>query len=257
MVQPPYYDWTSNPFSTARARNLHAEGESIEVISSRPQGWSETRRRFRASPRLARLRIPVLVAAAALCGAAVSAAALVGLWNGEVNTRHAVEAKLATSQQRAKTLAAANANLRAGLADTRATSFQVERTSARLRAEARSLLTANTKLIATARGLHASGSALQRRALSVSKLAAALGNDVVNVLHYVTNTSIGSLDPAYLKAQLDYLQPAVAGIRSAADALATDAGDHASAVDRFTAQAASYASALGDLARAQAAAKSR
>jgi hypothetical protein len=221
------------------------------VIDSRREAWAQSgRRRFdtRRSG-VARLRTAVLIAAAALFGAAFSAAALVGLWNGEVGHRRAVQAKLQTSEQRTQSLTAANTRLRATLADSRADSSRLARTSARLRAEAKALLTENEKLIASAGTLHGSGGSLQRRALSVSRLAATLGSDVVTVLRYVTNTSIGSLDPAYLKAQLDYLQPAVTGIRAAADALSKDAGDYAAAVDRFSAQAAEYDSALRDLSR--------
>jgi hypothetical protein len=221
------------------------------VIHSRREAWAQgDRRRFDTRwSGLARLRTAVLIAAAALFGAAFSAAALVGLWNGEVGHRRAVQAKLVTSEQRTQSLAAANTHLRATLAGSRADSSRLARTSARLRAEAKALLTENEKLIASAGTLHGSGGSLQRRALSVSRLAATLGSDVVTVLRYVTNTSIGSLDPAYLKAQLDYLQPAVTGIRAAADALSKDAGDYAAAVDRFSAQAAEYDSALRDLSR--------
>ena len=187
-----------------------------------------------------------------LFGAALSAAALIGLWDSEVSHRRAIETKLVASERHAKTLATANTRLRADLVDTKALSAHLKRSSARLRSEAKTLLDANEKLIASAAGLHGSGESLQRRALSVSRLAATLGGDVIVVLRYVTNTSIGSLDPSYLKAQLDYLQPAVAGIRSAADALGAEAGDYADAVDSFAAQAANYDSALRDLARAKA-----
>jgi len=219
------------------------------VIDSRRE-WAQSSRRFGTRwSGLTRLRTTVLIVAAALFGAAFSAAALVGLWNGEVDHRRTVAAKLDASEHRAQSLAAANKRLRAGLVDSRADSARLAQTSARLRAEAKALLTANEKLIASAGNLHGSGGSLQRRALSVSRLAATLGGDVIVVLRYVTNTSIGSLDAAYLKAQLDYLQPAVASIRSAADALGADTSEYAAALDRFAAQAASYDSALRDLSR--------
>jgi hypothetical protein len=219
------------------------------VIESRGRTLTVRTRRWSA---LGRLRTTALVVAAGLFGAALSAAALIGLWDNEVSHRRAVEAKLVTSKRHADTLATANTRLRAGLVDSRELSAQLKRSSTRLRAEAKTLLLANEKLIASAAGLHGSGGSLQRRALSVSKLAGTLGSDVIVVLRYVTNTSIGSLDPAYLKAQLDYLQPAVADIRSAADALGAEAGDYADAVDSFAAQAAKYDAALRDLARAKA-----
>jgi hypothetical protein len=215
--------------------------------------------RARRWPALGRLRTTALVVAAALFGAALSAAALIGLWDSEVSHRHAVEANLVASKRHAQTLATANTRLRAGLADSQTLSAQLKRSSAklkrssaRLQAEAKTLLLANEKLMASAASLHGSGGSLQSRALTVSTLAGTLGSDVIVVLRYVTNTSIGSLDPAYLKAQLDYLQPAVAGIKSAADSLGAEAGDYADAVDSFAAQAAKYDAALRDLARAKA-----
>src|SRR5207253_2072409 len=103
----------------------------------------------------------------------------------------------------------------------------------------------NTALTASAGRLHGRGGSLGRRAAAVSRLAATLGNDLVAVLAYVTNTGAGSLDPSYLKAQLDYLRPAVANVRSAAEALGADAGSYGAAVDGFAAQAEAYAAALG------------
>jgi hypothetical protein len=224
------------------------------VIDSLGRGRTGTRnhphtRRWSAP---GRLRTTALVVAAALFGAALSAAALVGLWDNEVRHRRAIEEKLVASRDHSETLATVNKRLRAGLVDSRSLTVKLKRSSARLRAEAKTLLIENEKLIARAGSLHGTGGSLQRRALSVSRLAGTLGGDVIVVLRYVTNTSIGSLDPAYLKAQLDYLQPAVAGIRSAADALGAEAGDYTDAVDRFAAQAAQYDSALRDLARARA-----
>jgi hypothetical protein len=221
------------------------------VIGLRREAWPGAGLRFPVgSRRLSRLRTPVLVVAAGLFGAAIAAVALVGFWDKEVHARRAVEARLAASQQHARALAAANARLRGGLADTRAVSRQLERSSAELRAQARSLLAENAKLVDSTVGLDGRGGALKRRALSVSRLTAALGNDVVSVLAYVTNTSLASLDPSYLKAQLDYLKPAIASIRSAADALGVDAGSYANAVAQFSAQATAYATALKRLADA-------
>ncbi len=106
--------------------------------------------------------------------------------------------------------------------------------------------------MASASRLQDRGGSLEQRAASVSKLAGTLGNDLVAVLGYITNTSAGSLDPAYLKVQLDYLRPAVVSVRSAAEALGTDAGSYGTAVEGFTAEAAAYAAALRRLARERA-----
>lgn len=196
--------------------------------------------------------MPVLVVAAALFGAALSAAVLVGLWNKEVGSRRAAETRLAASQERARALAAENTRLRRGLVDSRTTSARLEQGSARLRAAAQTVVRENAALMVSANQLHGRGGSLERRSISVSRLAAALGNDLVAVLAYVTNTRVGSLDPAYLKAQLDYLRPAVASVRSAAEALGAGASSYAAAVDGFAAEAETYAAALRRLADEQA-----
>ena len=133
--------------------------------------------------------------------------------------------------------------------DSRATAARLETGRDRLRAAAQALLRDNGSLMASASRLQGQGGSLEHRAASVSKLAGTLGNDLVAVLAYITNTSAGSLDPSYLKAQLDYLRPAVADVRSAAETLGADAGSYGTAVEGFTAQAAAYAAALGRLAR--------
>lgn len=195
--------------------------------------WPTTRRRMRS---LGKLRTPVLVVAAALFGAAFSAAVLVGFWDDQVQGRRAVESRLATSQDRVKALTAENANLRAGLAASLGDTATLKRSLARIRAETRALTRQNAALLASARQLHGRGDSLQSRAASVSKLAATLGSDVANAVHYLRNTPIGSFDPAYLKAQLDYLGPAVTSIEQAAAALAADAGGYAAAVDALGAR---------------------
>jgi murein L,D-transpeptidase YcbB/YkuD len=197
----------------------------------------------------------VLVVAAALFGAAVSAAVLVSFWDKETGRRRTVETKLAASAERAKALVGANARLQRQLADSRATSMRLEQGGDRLRAAAQALLRQNSALMASASRLQDQGGSLEHRAASVSKLAATLGNDLVAVLAYITNTSAGSLDPSYLKAQLDYLRPAVVSVRSAAEALGADAGSYGTAVDGFTAQVAAYAAALHRLARERASAR--
>lgn len=215
--------------------------------------WSDDRRRLRIFwRRLAGLRTPVLVAAAALFGAALSASVLVGFWDKEAGRRHTAETRLAASAEHGRALAAANARLRQRLVDSRATAARLEQGGARLRTAAQTLLRENGVLMASASRLHGRGGSLEHRAASVSRLAATLGNDLVAVLDYITNTSAGSLDPSYLKAQLDYLRPAVVSVGSAAEALGADAGNYGAAVDGFTAQAGAYAVALRRLARDQA-----
>ena len=222
------------------------------VVLRREESWSGRRRRLGVAwRRIARLGTPVLVVAAALFGAGLSATVLVGFWGKEAGRRQAAQTRLAAAAERSKALADVNARLNRQLGDSRATSTQLEQVTARLQAAAQQLLRQNASLVASASRLHGRSGSLERRAASVSKLADTLGSDLVAVLSYVTNTSSGSLDPAYLKAQLDYLRPAVASVRSAAEALDADAGSYGAAVDGLAGEAASYAAALRRLAREQ------
>jgi hypothetical protein len=199
---------------------------------------------------LRKFRTPVLVIAAALFGASLSAAVLVGFWDDQVQGRRAVEARLAASQDKLKKLTAANATVGLRLHETRVEAAKLRRALRRLEAQAKAYVAQSGDLVASAGSLHGRGGTIQTRAASVSKLATTLGHDVAAAVHYITTTPLGSLDPAYLKAQLDYLEPAAASIRSAADSLGGEAGSYASAVDAFAAQAQSYAAAVQGLAKA-------
>jgi hypothetical protein len=234
------------------ARNMRREAERHHMIVLRRQeSWTDGPRRLRLHWNgLDRLRLPVLVASAALFGAAAAAAVLVTFWDRESGRRVAVETKLAASQKHAKALTGENAWLRRRLARSLATSAELERSAARLRAAAQSLLRPNAALVASASRLRGQGGSLEGQAAAVSKLADTLGSSLVAVLDYVSNTSLASLDPGYLQAQLNYLKPAVAKVRSAADALGADAGTYATAVDAFADEAAGYATALRRLREA-------
>jgi hypothetical protein len=214
------------------------------VVLRREGAWPGGRRLRIPVHRLARLGTPVLVVSAALCGAAVSAAVLVGFWGKEADGRKTAEAKLAASVKREHVLERANTRLQRRLTASHSAAVQLERTATHMRASAEALVRENTALVASANKLHDQGGSLEQRAADVSKLAGTLGNDLVAVLGYITNTSAGSLDPSYLKAQLDYLRPAVASVRSAAEALGADAGSYGSAIEGFTAQVGDYAAAL-------------
>ena len=222
------------------------------VVIRRSEAWPGHGREvgFRRR-RLARLGTPVLVVTALLFGAAVSAAVLVGLWSTEASRRHGVETRLEKATRRSGALATENVRLRKQLASSRATSTRLTQQTARLGAAARTLLRENSALLASASRLHDRSGSLESGAASVSRTTATLGNDLVAVLNYITNTGADSLDPSYLKAQLDYLRPAVANARSTAAALGAEAGSYGKAVDGFAAEAAAYAGALRRLAREQ------
>jgi len=225
-------------------------------VLRRTESWANGRSRLRVTLRSPRLRTVLLVGSAAVLGALMASAALVTFWDRETGRRLAAESKLADRDRRVKELGSTNRDLQRLLARDATAIRQLEertvtlqRSATTVRAAAGTVLKRNGALVARADSLHGRGGSLEQQAAAVSKLADTLGNDLVAVLAYVSNTSPASLDPAYLKAQLDYLKPAVAQVRSAAQELGSDADGYAGAVDAFAAQAVAYAAALRRLAQ--------
>jgi hypothetical protein len=198
---------------------------------------------------LARLSIPVLVISAFLCGAGVAAVVFVGFWGTEAGRRQSAETSLHASRARARTLSARTALLQRRLADATANLTRVERAVERRQAATAALLRQNSGLIDSAGGLHTRAAALERRASSVSGLTGTLGSDLVGLMNYLSGTDASAIDPAYVKAQLNYLRPAIEKARAAAGALGGDARTYGDAVERFAQQASAYATALGRLQR--------
>src|SRR6188472_1510209 len=128
------------------------------MVSISREWTASGRRRLRA---LGRLQTPVLCVAAALFGAALSAAVLVGYWGDQVQGKRTAQAKLAdsraevnASRAEVKALTAQNARLHAGLVASRAASARLERNFARIRIETKALTTQNAALVASAGTLH-------------------------------------------------------------------------------------------------------
>src|SRR6266536_2836872 len=111
--------------------------------------WVGRRLRIRLR-KLGRFGTPVLVVAAALFGAAVSATIIVGFWDKEARDRKLAEARLTDRAQHAKALAGANARLRRQPDGSRATSARLEQGAARRRVAAQAHLRQHAELVATA-----------------------------------------------------------------------------------------------------------
>jgi hypothetical protein len=191
-----------------------------------------------------RLSTPVLAISAFLCGAGVAAAIFVGFWDSEAGRRQSAEATLAKTRTHERTLVAETTWLRRRLAAATSNLARVERSVERRQLATQALLRENSGLLGTAGGLHGRATSLEQRASSVSSVTTTLGADLVGLTDYLTKTGAASIDPAYVKAQLDYLRPAIEKARTAAGALGEDARSYGDAVERFAAQAAAYAAAL-------------
>jgi chromosome segregation ATPase len=165
--------------------------------------------RKRRTPRV----VWVLVAAAFLCGAALSAAGFAVGWKNQAQRGTSAESALVAAT-------ATTHRLRAQLTDVRARLSTSE-------ARAVQLATAQRQLDHTVANLRTQLTAARRAQASVSAAAAPLAGDLdrlTNELHaltsYVTATPSGQLDAGYLQAQIAYVSKTAARLSSALAALA-------------------------------------
>jgi septal ring factor EnvC (AmiA/AmiB activator) len=153
-----------------------------------------------------------VVAAAFLCGAAVSAAAFSIGWKHQAQKGSSAEAALVTATANLHTLRTRLAGVRTQLA---AEHSQVAALTAAKQTAARTNARLRTK-----------NAAAQQTLASLSADAARLGGDVDRLTNelraltsYVTTTPAGQLDAGYVQAQLAYLAKTVDRFRAAVAAL--------------------------------------
>ena len=155
----------------------------------------------------------VVVAAAFLCGAAVSAAGFSIGWKHQAQKGSSAESALVAATATTHALRTQLASVRASLA--------AERT------HATSLAGQRRALEHTVAQLRAQAAAAKHEAASLSSSAAPLSGDLdrlTNELHalgsYVTQTPSGQLDAGYLQAQVGYVSKTANGLSAALAALA-------------------------------------
>jgi chromosome segregation ATPase len=173
--------------------------------SRRSVGVPQTRHRI---PRI----MWAVVAAAFLCGAAVSAAAF------SIGWKH--QAQKGSSAESALVVATANVHtLRAKLAGVRTQLDAEVAHAAALAGAKRSAIHANARM-------RAKEAAAQQKLASVNAAAGRLSGDLDRLTNelraltsYVTSTPAGQLDAGYVQAQLAYLAKTVDGFRAAVAAL--------------------------------------
>ena len=170
------------------------------------------RRRRRPTPRY----VWLLVAAAFLCGGAVSAAAFSIGWKHQAQRNTSAESALVAATATVHTLRAQLASTRSEIADARTRATELTATKSSLTRTASKL---RTQLATARQSLTAVGAAAAPLASDLDRLT----NELRALTSYVTSTPAGQLDAGYVQAQLAYLAKTVDGFRSAVEALASKA----------------------------------
>jgi len=209
------------------------EREGLDMLGAGALG-----RKPAATDWTGRLAPPVLLLAALLFGAGIAAVVFVGFWKRADTNRQATQSRLALANRQLAsvadargTLEARNRALQRALASSQAQIEALTATSATrahsvavLRRQATAL---RAQVAAAAQQVSAVRSQLGQAsaaASTVSVPAGKLASALASLADYLARTDATSVDPAFLRAQLAYLQARVSEVRSAADAVAAAAG---------------------------------
>ena len=154
-----------------------------------------------------------VVAAAFVCGAAVSAAGFSVGWKHQAQKNTSAESALVSATATAHALRAQLATERSDLAAANARAMRLSTSGKVLRL---SLAKLRRQLAAARTSLASTSSAAAPLAASVDRLT----NELRALTSYVTSTPSGQLDAGYLQAQVGYVSKTVAGLSSALATLA-------------------------------------
>lgn len=178
---------------------------------------AEQSRRHAAVPQRTRRRTPrvmwMVVAAAFLCGAAVSAAAFSIGWKHQAQKNTTAESALVAATATAHALRTQLATERTALSASHARNAQ-------LIASRRTL---NVSIAKLRKQVAAAQHSLASTAAAAAPLAGALDrltNELHSLTTYVSTTPAAQLDAGYVQTQLAYLAKTVAGFSSGVAALA-------------------------------------
>ncbi len=187
------------------------------------------------------LATPVLVVSALLFGAGIGSAVFASLWQNETSARHDAQQALTQERDRAGALSAQVEQLRAKLRTSRRTAAAAARTAADRKSLIAELDRSAGSLLAASTPLQQEASSITDRSQTLSALIRTLDNDLASLSRYVSGADASNLDPAFLKAQLDYLKPSLSKVGAAADALSGQANRYSDAVRAFVRSASAYA----------------
>jgi hypothetical protein len=204
-----------------------------EAIAVRMPGWPS-----------ARLATPVLAVAALLAGAGVGSAVFATLWHHEASGRQAAEEQLVVSQDAARTLRVEIAGLQSGLDASRRTAAAAGLAAKRGTAVVSALAEGAQPLVSTAGQLEDQAGSLTARSNTLSSLIGSLNKDLASLASYVGDSSGATLDPAFLKTQLDYLTPSLDKVGAASASLAAEVGTYSQTVQAFVGRLSTYAKTI-------------
>jgi len=188
-----------------------------------------------------RLATPVLVVSALLCGLAVGAAVFSSLWRNETADRRAAQQALTQQRARTQALAVQLETLRDKLQVSRHTAAAAVKRANDRKSLIVDLDRSADSLLAASTPLQDQAAAITDRSQSLSALIRTLDNDLASLSSYVSGAEASNLDPAFLRAQFDYLKPSLSKVAAAADGLAAKANDYSDAVHAFVGSASGYA----------------
>jgi prefoldin subunit 5 len=168
--------------------------------------------------------VGVLVLTALLFGATGASVLFVGVWRNEASRARVADTELAEAAEAvsaaSEQLRRTQARLTATTKELRGAKADVKRQSAllgKLSAAGKPIAADAGRLDAAAQQLAADGTALGDAVAKLTNAVAALGV-------YLKQTSPGQLDPAYLDAQLSYLQQALGSLQARSERLRNGAG---------------------------------
>ena len=83
-----------------------------------------------------------------------------------------------------------------------------------------------------------------QRSNTLSSLIGSLNKDLASLATYVGDASGATLDPAFLKTQLDYLTPSLDKVGAASASLAAEVGTYSQTVQAFVGRLSTYAKTI-------------
>jgi len=172
------------------------------------------------------------------------AAVLATLWQQEASHRQSVEQALVSSRTQVRLLSGGLINLRRALTKSQRDASAANREVARGRTIVAGLAHEAQPLLTRAASLQQQASSLTQRSRSLDGLISTLDHDLTSLNTYVTGTTNTNIDPAFLKAQLAYLQPNLTKVGQATSGLATEADGYSRAVHAFVASLSAYANTI-------------
>jgi chromosome segregation ATPase len=165
-----------------------------------------------------------LVVPAFLVGAVGASVLFVGVWRNEASRAKSADSQAAKA---AEVLSATQDRLHRAQARLHVTQGKLQKAQATVKGEAelvRQLGAAGSPILNDAAGLDSAARQLATEGAGLGSSVAKLTNAVAALGVYLKQTSPSELDPAYLDAQLSYLEQALASLQARSEKVTNGAG---------------------------------